>query len=117
MTPAANLGSLFWQSLEADKTMMIGIDGAEDGHTRPMTAQLAAHAAPIWFFAAKDEMLCRKLGAASRATATFASRGHDLFAALQGRLCQDTDGAMVERLWSDSVARWYPRGRQDPAAA
>jgi general stress protein 26 len=28
----------FWKLLKSDMVMMIGLEGAEDGHTRPMTA-------------------------------------------------------------------------------
>ena len=30
----------FWKSLRSDMTMMLGLQGVADGHTRPMTAQL-----------------------------------------------------------------------------
>lgn len=117
MTESKDLEGQFWAALESDKIVMIGIDGAEDGHTRPMTAVLGGREAPIWFFSTRDDILVRKLGANSRATATFASRGHEIFAALQGSLAVDTDRATVDRLWSRSIAEWYPLGKEDPTLA
>jgi general stress protein 26 len=58
----------FWKALKSDMTMMIGLDGVEDGHARPMTAQLDGERGPIWFFTAKD---LQNLRAGNRAIATF----------------------------------------------
>jgi general stress protein 26 len=117
MTTTDDLENKFWEALESDKTVMLGIDGVEDGHTRPMTAQIAEHKAPLWFFTTKDNALVKKLGTDSRAVATFASKGHDLFATLQGSLRVETSRAVVDSLWSESVAAWYPQGKEDPTLA
>jgi hypothetical protein len=50
----------FWKALKSDMTMMIGLDGVEDGHARPMTAQLDGERGPIWFFTAKAALGCRR---------------------------------------------------------
>jgi general stress protein 26 len=34
------LEAKFWKALSSDMTVMLGLDGADDGHTRPMTAQV-----------------------------------------------------------------------------
>jgi general stress protein 26 len=117
MDKSEELERQFWKALESDKTVMLGVDGAEDGHTRPMTAQLPEHKAPIWFFTTRDNALVQRAGANSRAVATFASKGHELFAALQGILSVETNRAVVDRLWSRSVAAWYPLGKDDPSLA
>jgi general stress protein 26 len=49
-----------------------------------------------------------------RAIATFASKGHDLFATIHGRLGLDSDRAVVDRLWNRFVAAWYEGGKDDP---
>jgi hypothetical protein len=36
----------FWKALKSDMTVMLGLDGVEDGHARPMTAQLEHDEAP-----------------------------------------------------------------------
>ena len=117
MTTTDDLANKFWNALESDKTVMLGIDGAEDGHTRPMTAQIMDHQAPFWFFTTKDNALVREARGTSRAVATFASRGHELFATLQGSLRLQTNRDAVDRLWNESVAAWYPMGKEDPSLA
>jgi hypothetical protein len=64
----------FWKALKTDMTLMLGLDGVEDGHARPMTAQLEHDdRGPIWFFTAKDHAIVQKLPQGNRAIATFAS--------------------------------------------
>ena len=56
-------------------------------------------------------------GSVRRAIATFASKGHDLFATIHGRLSLDNDGAVIDRLWNRYVAAWYEGGKDDPKLA
>ena len=86
MPTPAELEVKFWKALKSDMTMMLGLDGVEDGHARPMTAQLDGERGPIWFFTAKDNAIVQRLAAGNRAVATFVSRGHDLFATIHGSL-------------------------------
>ncbi|MDQ3206376.1 MAG: pyridoxamine 5'-phosphate oxidase family protein [Pseudomonadota bacterium] len=107
----------FWKALESDRTVMLGLDGVEDGHARPMTAQAEDARAPIWFFGSMDSDLVRHLGEGHRAIATFVSKDHDLFASIKGNLRLDNDRAAIERLWNPFVAAWYEGGKDDPKLA
>jgi general stress protein 26 len=80
-----------------------------------MTAQIEDDdRGPIWFFTAKDTEIPRGLGAAHRATATFASKSHDLFATIHGTLSLDMDREVIDRLWNPFVAAWFEKGKDDP---
>jgi general stress protein 26 len=108
----------FWKALKSDMTLMLGLDGVEDGHARPMTAQLEHDdRGPIWFFTAKDNAIVQKLPNGNRAIATFASKGHDLFATIHGRISVDNDRAVIDRLWNRYVAAWFEGGKDDPKLA
>lgn len=104
----------FWKALKSDMTVMLGLDGARDGHTQPMTAQFEDESGPIWFFAARDNSLIDAMGQSHRAIVTFADKGHHLFASIAGDLTVDTDRAVIERLWNPLVAAWYEEGKDDP---
>jgi general stress protein 26 len=117
MPTPQELEAKFWKALASDMTMMIGLDGVDDGHTRPMTAQTEGDKGPIWFFAAKDNVLVKELRSDSRAIATFVSKGHDLFATVHGALSLDNDRAVIDRLWNAHVAAWYEGGKDDPKLA
>lgn len=115
MNTPADIEMKFWKSLKSDRTVMLGIAGSEDGHTRPMTAQMDGDEGPIWFFGSKDSVLAKGLGEAGSedATMAFAAKDHDLFASVHGTLSVETDPDMVERLWNPFVAAWYT-GKDDP---
>ena len=111
------LKTKFWKALKSDMTMMLGLVGVEDGHTRPMTAQVEGDQGPIWFFTATDTAIVQKLGGGHRAIATFAAKGHDLFATVHGTLRLDNDRAAIDRLWNRYIAAWYEGGKDDPKLA
>lgn len=118
MATEQELQAKFWKALKSDRTMMLGLDGVEDGHARPMTAQFEDDSSPIWFFGGRDnalfQKLSQKLSGGNRAIATFASKDHDLFATVHGALVVDDDRATIDRLWNAFVAAWYPGGKDDP---
>ena len=63
MPTPQELEDKFWEALKSDMTLMLGLDGVEDGHARPMTAQLEGErGGPIWFFTATDNAIVRGLG-------------------------------------------------------
>ena len=107
----------FWKALKSDMTMMLGLDGVEDGHARPMTAQIEGERGPMWFFTSKENAIVQKLGQGDRAIATFASKGHDIFATIHGTVSLDNDRATIDRLWNRYVAAWFEGGKDDPKLA
>jgi general stress protein 26 len=110
------LETKFWKALKSEMTVMLGIDGLDDGHMRPMTAQLDddAESGPLWFFTSADNHLVQELPSRNRALCTFASKDHDIFACVHGALEVDTDRAQIERLWSPFIAAWFEGGQNDP---
>lgn len=117
MSNQAEIEHKFWKALRSDMTVMLGLAGVDEGHTRPMTAQLDGDEdrGPIYFFTSKETELVSELGAGSgRAIATFASKGNDVFATIHGTLVADNDRAVIDRLWNSYVAAWYEGGKDDP---
>ena len=117
MPTPQELEKKFWKELASQRTMMLGLDGQDDGHVRPMTAQFEDDRSPLWFFTSKDNALVTQVASADRAIASFTSKGHDLFASLHGRLRLDNDRATIERLWNPFVAAWFEGGKDDPKLA
>jgi general stress protein 26 len=109
----------FWDELKGSPFIMLGIEGARDGATQPMTVNFEDQdrdAGLLWIFTAKDHDLTRAMGQSSRAIASYSAKGHDLFASLRGSLKVDNDPAVIDRLWSPIVAEWY-EGKDDPKLA
>ena len=111
-TTDARLEDKFWSELEDSPFVMLGLQGVEDSRTRPMSAQLDGH--HIYFFAARSEHLFNGLGETNRAVATFASKGHGLFAHIHGTLTERNDRALIDKLWNPIIASWYKDGKDDP---
>ena len=116
MSNEAEIEHKFWKALRSDMTVMLGLAGVDEGHTRPMTAQLDGDEdrGPIYFFASKETELVSELKTDGRAIATFASKGNDVFATIHGTLSAHNDRAVIDRLWNSYVAAWYEGGKDDP---
>src|SRR6478672_10460194 len=109
----------FWGALEDSPFVMLGLDQARGSAMQPMSARFEdkdREAGCVWFFTAKDHDLTRALGQDNRAVASFASKGHDLFASLRGCLIIDNRRPEIDRLWNAIVAEWY-EGKDDPKMA
>ena len=117
MADDAAIEARFWKDLKAAPFMMLGLDGARDGYTQPMTAQIEGESGPLWFFTTKDNGLVAALSQSHRAIATYTGKGHDLFASVHGALSIDTDPANVDRLWNSHVEAWFEGGKKDPKLA
>ena len=115
MPTPQELEKKFWSSIKSDRTVMLGLTGSEDGHTRPMTAQIEKdEGGPVWFFTSNETALVKQLGSGKAATLSLTSKGLDLFASVQGNLCMQNDRAMIDKLWSPFVAAWFEGGKDDP---
>ena len=123
MTNEAEIKAKFWKALKSDRTMFLGLADGEDGHARPMTAQVDdegsdgdEHRGPIWFFTSTDNSLYQQITTEARATALFVSKDHDVWASVHGSLSTTQDRATIDRLWNRFVAAWYD-GKDDPKIA
>jgi general stress protein 26 len=96
----------FWKALKSDMTVMLGLARTDGGKAQPMTAQIGDRQGrgPIWFFTARGVDLVQAMDSGARATLQFVSKGHDLFASLEGRLVPDNDRAKIDELWSPFAA-------------
>lgn len=115
MPNQAEIKQKFWDSLKDDMTVMLGLVGVDDAHTRPMTAQIDEERdGLIWFFTSTDNELVGRISGETQAFLTYASKGHDLFAAVHGTLAVDRNPAEIDRLWNRFVAAWFEGGKDDP---
>ena len=117
MADDAAIEARFWKDLKASPFVMLGLDGARDGYTQPMTAQFEGESGPLYFFTTKDNSLVDALLESQRAIATYTGKGHDLFASVHGTLSLDNDRATIDRLWNSHVEAWFEGGKDDPKLA
>ena len=79
----------FWDELKDSPFIMLGVEGARDGATQPMTVMFEdadRDAGLLWIFTAKDHDLTRAMGQSNRAIGSYSAKGHGLFASLRGTL-------------------------------
>jgi general stress protein 26 len=116
MPTEAEIEVKFWKAIKSDMTVMLGLVDVEGGHARPMTVQMGDREGrgPLWVFTAKDTDLVEAMGAGAPAALQFASKGHELFASVEGTLVPDNDRATIDRLWNRFAAAWYEGGKDDP---
>jgi general stress protein 26 len=109
----------FWEALKDSPFIMLGIEGARDGATQPMTVQFEdrdRESGVLWIFTANDHDFTRAMGQSNRAIGSYSAKDHGLFANLRGTLEIVNDRATIDRLWNPIVAEWY-EGKDDPKMA
>lgn len=100
----------FVRELKSSPFVMIGLDDTPD-HSQPMTAQLLDDDMHCWWFFTSRT---NRLSIGGPAMAQFVAKGHDFFACVHGSLSEDNDREMIDKLWSNQVAAWFPGGKDDP---
>ncbi|MDA9918422.1 pyridoxamine 5'-phosphate oxidase family protein [Erythrobacter sp.] len=107
---ADELKTKFWKELADAPFLFLQRDG-EPGTAVPMTAQLDKDAdSSIWFFTQKNSDFA-KLGPV---TATYESKGHDVYARFHGSLFIEDSQERFEHFWNNFVKAWYDGGKDDP---
>lgn len=115
MSTPEELQKKLWKVLDDERTVMLGIPGDKAGTPRPMTAQVEQDSGPVWFFAGRPNSLA-DLADGRPAQMVVVSKGHDLFATVNGSLQLHNDAATIERLWNPFIAAWF-EGKDDPKLA
>ncbi len=99
----------FWKALADSPYVMVARTDAHE-HAIPMNAQLDKDAeGAFWFFTTKDN----RLAPGGMAMSQFVSKGHEMFACIHGTLTAETDRAVLDKLWNNSVETWYDGGKDD----
>lgn len=100
----------FWKALADSPFLFLQLSG-DSSTAVPMSPQLDKDAnSSIWFFTHTKSDFCR-LGPV---TATFESKGHDIFARFNGNLVKETSQERFDQFWNNFVEAWYDGGKDDP---
>lgn len=114
MATGKELKEKFWESLRDSPFVMLGLAGAREAHTQPMTAQFSEEVPDtIYFFTNTQNSLVKALSTSHDAVISFSAKDHDLFACIHGHIGLDNDRAMIDRFWSPIVSAWYTDGKDD----
>jgi general stress protein 26 len=106
----SQLRDKFWNAMTQSSFVMLQLDSDQDS-AAPMTAQLDKDAnSAIWFFTGRDGRFAQM----GPATATFQSKGHNVFCRFSGVLSEETSRERLDKQWSNFVEAWLPGGKDDP---
>lgn len=98
----------FLNKLEESPYVMIGLTDGQ--HSEPMNVKLDdAQPNTLFLFSARDNRIAK----GGDAMAQFVGKGHDFFACLAGRVSEETDRALFDRLWDNKVDAWFPNGKAE----
>lgn len=104
------LKTKFWTALADSPFLFLQLD-SDTTSAVPMSAQLDKDAnSAIWFFTHKQG----KFAELGPATATFESKGHDIYARFHGMLTVETSQERFDQFWSNFAEAWFDGGRDDP---
>lgn len=114
MTDTHDIERKFWHAIRSERTAMFWLEGTPG--SKPMTVLIDGedNQGPFWLFTSKETQAVFALQAGDKASLAFSSKGHDLFASVDGAVSVDNDRAVIDRLWSPFIAAWYKDGKDDP---
>jgi general stress protein 26 len=105
--------NLYYILKDFDTTMLSTHSAGGDIHARPMAvAQLSADA-DAYFVTSLDAAKISELGENSLVTLTFQSSTQ--FASVTGNGTVIRDQGLIDRLWNEGWAVWFPKGKNDPS--
>ena len=106
----AELREKFWHAMTQSPVVMLQLDQDRES-AAPMTAQLDKTAdSAIWFFTSRSS----RFAAMGPATATFQSKGHNVFCRFSGVLSEESSAERLDKQWNNFVQAWFPGGKSDP---
>lgn len=114
MTDTQDIERKFWHAIRSDRTAMFWLEGTPG--SKPMTVLVDGDAdhGPFWLFTSKETEAVSTLQPGDKASLAFSSKGHDVFASVDGTVTIDNDRSVIDRLWNPFVAAWYKDGKDDP---
>jgi general stress protein 26 len=103
-----------FQDITAGIDTVILVSARRDGtlHARPMALARLEPNGRAYFASAIDSPKIAELDANPHAVATF--QGSKTFATLSGTVSLSRDPGLIDSLWQDDWAIWFPGGKTDP---
>jgi general stress protein 26 len=104
----------FWDELDGVHAGMLGVEGSGQ-HMQPMAPELDRKANTIWFFSRRDSDLVKALKGGAKAHFCVVGKNQDYHACMSGTLAENPDRSKIDQYWSQVVAAWFAKGKEDPS--
>lgn len=101
--------------IESVDTAML-VTALPDGslRSRPMATQQVDREGNVWFFTARDSEKTHEIADDQHVNLSYADTENHRYVSICGKARIERDRNKIDQLWSDSVAAWFPKGKDDP---
>lgn len=98
-------------------TMMTTIDDDGTLRSRPMVAQQSEFDGDLWFFTGADTHKVDEVNQHHEVNLSYADPDDQNYVSISGTAQLVRDRKKIEELWSEPLATWFPKGKDDPNIA
>jgi len=85
--------------------------------SRPMATRHIDHDGNVWFFTALDSEKTREIADDQHVNLSYSDTENQRYVSISGKARIERDRAKIDELWNESVAVWFPEGKDDPNVA
>ncbi len=103
-----------WEKVRSIETCMMATRDGDQLRSRPMSAIPRISQNVIWFFADADDHKDDELARDAHACLAFADPRSHCYVSMSGHIDLVRDRKIIDELWNDSAARYFPQGPGDP---
>lgn len=86
-------------------------------HTRPMYSHNVDSRDGFWFFTSLSSEKVEELERDPKVSLAYADPSRNFYASVSGKAEIRRDKADIDRLWSEGLRTWFPKGKDDPDIA
>ncbi len=103
-----------WEKVRAIDTCMMATRDGDNLRSRPMTAILRTGQNTIWFFADSNDHKDDEVSRDPHACLAFADPQNHCYVSMSGRIDLVRDRQIIDEMWNNAAARYFPNGSSDP---
>jgi general stress protein 26 len=110
----ANRDAIWAHARSIGICMMVTRDGGAL-RSRPMTPTFRTGQNAVWFLTDAQDHKDDEIAAAPEGCLAFADPRGQCYVSMSGRLSVVREQAMIDALWNDEAAAFFPQGKDDPS--
>ena len=106
-----------WELIKSTKFAMLTTEDGEHLRSRPMAASQSSFDGTLWFFTKASSHKVDEVQADQRVGVSYSDPSAQNYVSMSGRATLVQDRAAIDEHWSELLATWFPKGKDDPDVA
>ena len=106
-----------WDLIKDTKFAMLTSEDGDLLRSRPMAVSQSGFDGTLWFFTKASSHKVDEVEAHHRVGVSFSDPSSQNYVSLSGNATLVQDRAAVDEHWSELLATWFPKGKEDPDVA